>query len=160
MKKLTLAFILIFLMFSSISFASKDQDGFKGFPWGTDFTTIVNDKNLIWEKSENDEGVHISQTDSDSTATYRYIFYDNKLIGGNILFKTEQGCDDAMGALMYQFGKPNRAHGYTWWSLPSTEISSPFFSLEIRFTSLYYLLETKPKIEKRRQQEKFDKYFN
>ena len=160
MKKILLSLLLLVFV-SNISFAEKNTlNGFKGYLWGTDFHIINQEKQLIWEKESDNEGIHISQKDSNSIEEYKYIFYDNKLIGGIVSFKTDTSYNLAMETLRFKLGKANRSQGYVWWSVPETQIKSPFFSNLIEFKSSHYLLKTKPEIEKQKRTNKYNRIFN
>ena len=159
MRKLLLG-VLLFLFTMPVCSAEEIPDGFKGYKWGTDFILINQEKGLTWENSIDDEGIHISKIDSTPNIEYRYLFYDNKLIGGIINFNDEQSYNKAMGLLTLKFGKANRSQGYAWWSSPNTQISSPFFSMHIEFKSSQYILKTKPQIEQQKKDSAYNNIFN
>lgn len=162
MKKTALLLLFaVFFSFSSNSFAAQDPKGFKGYPWGTDFWTIDQEKELKWDSIQNRfEGVHISMKDTKSGVSYRYVFFDNQLIGGIIVFPDEATYTKAMNVLYDNFGQPNRAQGYTWWFLSDTQIKSPFFSKTIELTSVDYLLKVKTTEDKKYKAESYNEIFN
>lgn len=79
---------------------------------------------------------------------------------GAVQFNNDNDYRAAMSALEYKYGKPNLSHGYIWWANSESEIKSPFQSSFIMFTSTHYIINIKPYIEKRKQDEQYNKYFN
>lgn len=160
-KRLVLLLLIIFCICTSISFAAPEPKGFKGYPWGTDFWTIDQEKELQWDFIQNRfEGVHIGLKDTKAGITYRYVFFDNHLIGGIIVFPDEASYNKALSVLQDNFGQPNRAQGTTWWFLSDTQIKSPFFSTTIELTSVDYLLKVKTAKDKKYKAESYNEIFN
>ena len=112
MKKILLAFILVFSFFFS-SVSAEIPDGFKGYAWGTDFWTVDKDVELYYfETRESGIGEHggFSDTIYDSSGElavrYEYHFYNNSLVEGAILFYDKTEFNSAVASLKNKLSRP------------------------------------------------------
>lgn len=112
MKRIFAVFILVFsVLFSPVS--AEIPDGFKGYPWGTDFWTIDKDVDLYYAGTTgNGVGRHGGYSDAILSGTgellvlYEYRFYNNLLIEGFAAFYDKAEYDSAVASLKSKFSVP------------------------------------------------------
>ena len=161
---------LLFALSGMVS-GAEDVTGFKGFRWGTDFETVNQAKDLKWFQDNGEIGVHSSRTETEVDENgkpivgYRYGFYDNKLVIGEIKFFDRSRYLKAVNLIEEKFGKPT-----TQWEkdvsvhyFDSTFIVCDSGENMIMFWSLKYSRDRTKRDEaakKAKKDKEFDQLFN